>query len=466
MGSQIESDIFQLPENWHEGREAIQGVAIDQQIALGLAQSGDNYKMQFSVPDVGLLEGSPLVDVVARRYEIRGGTDMARRNLLPARARDIVSLCQEDRPVITTEVTLEGPNKGAVNFFRGVIRALKLSSEATDKVMSWHGDSRAIILNGLMRHFKGDYQSEIDQADSPGKFLLETCRRITDSSAAEFMDENSIPGLYYNVAGKIAIGHAANNRAGHSFAAPFENYVSLVNVSNVSAFLSGAPFPYKTSRLEESIEFMEQSSKERVLVSGGKKRTIVPKLPVSAPAMLVAPEARPRTVEITKPEEPKSKEKILLKTPFEHLERLHKKGLVNFECDTSIMENGDVLVRLKAIKEEEEYVAEAQGELSADLFWEAATELVKSADLVSVPADGPKQTNVDYVAKLEDQFSPQYHYKKLAEGVFECEIICKQGRASHQISRLSVTQQSAQAQAARAMDRMLSLTMPSKRPRY
>lgn len=455
MGSQTESDIFQLPENWHEGREAIQGIAIDQEIALGLAQSGDNYKMQLSVPDVGLLEGSPLVDVVARRYEIRGGTDLARRNLLPARARDLVSLCQEDRPVITTEVTLEGPNKGAVNFFRGVIRALKLSSEATDRVMLWRGDSRAITLNGLMDHFKSDYQSEIDQAASPGKFLLETCRRITDSSAAEFMDENSIPGLYYNVAGKIAIGHAANNRAEHSFAAPFGNYVSLVNVSNVSAFLSGAPFPYKTSRLEESIEFMEQPARDRVLVTE-KKKPVVPRPPARDPIMIENPE--PRRTEF--------KEKGLLpKRPFMYLEALDKRDFIRFECDATMVGDGELLVILKAGQGEETYEAEVQGELSLNLFNEAATKLLDIFDLANIPLGSPRQNNVSFVRKFANE-SPAYYYKPHPDGVFECTMMYKQGRNTHQITRISISRESAQAQAARAMDRMLSLTMPSKRPRY
>lgn len=468
-GTRHEPDPFQLPENWQDGRERIHGLAIDSvENAIWMEQSDGIAKLHFSIPDVGLLEGLPVADARARRSEAERTAGLNPRKMLSERARKNLSLAAEDRPVIVAEIPLSGIDKGP-KLFKGILRANVLSHESADKIMLWRGDPRAITLNGLMRYLKRENCTDGDprfgqDLESPSRFIMAACRRIVDGSVAEFMDNNGIPGLYYDESGQISLGHIVDGDSEHPyFTAPLHRYASFVNASNVAAYLGSERLPYPVDRLDNSLTrlfYLERDrrskmSKEEQLkklkAADNKSDTENPEQqidqePVDAPAKRAVSKL----------------ESELLENGFWRLESLHKKSLIQLECDAIKLNEDDLLVQLRVILNGSTYEAEAQGECSRQIFNEAAATLIMSHDFSNGSLAAENHPNTDSVEELSNRYNPAYSFKYEEGGVVACTVTCKKRNVPQQVTRLSTSKAGSKASAARAMLRAMALEMPSR----
>ncbi len=337
--AQKEAEAFALPDGWQDGREHVEGYAIDAQHskdiddAISLETADDGYTLTVSVADVGsFLYNYHGVRMLARK----GGWtryDAGR----PVRPMIPTALCENklsllhniDRPVLAVHTPIDHQGKiGDPTLSQAVLRAERLSYTQVDRMLaarSHKTHEHELAIQGLSRvarlmyedrHGDGPSGDFIFDGDMPvrqdgerpsyGMFIVAQAMITANEALARYTEKHDIPALYrnYTIPPELHAlrgderqkvlrdahvhasysthieGHDALQASAYMHGtSPLRRFADFVNHHNLAAYLDGREYPFHEGKLNTialMLNAREERSKLRYVATSWREVTIQP----------------------------------------------------------------------------------------------------------------------------------------------------------------------------------------------
>ena len=294
-----EAASFALPDGWDEDRPHRTAYAVDttnaiyRDDAIYLSSNKEGHILHVSIADTGSF--IPQYMPAASELASRRGETFYRKGkpiqpMLPAHAsRHSFSLMPYQlRPALTLHIPIdkEAAIVGAPTITRDAIISTGLDyADVEDALKHETPDSDHFkrlydVVAALQKRRTGndvfigaESEEESDErqqvANKLGRLIISECMIAANISAARYMQEHDIPGIYFgNRYGRAAAEYMVEPRYHEMtmqplytrFASPLRRFADFANHANVVAHLEGRPYPYDRDTLQKRVEHINRSA--------------------------------------------------------------------------------------------------------------------------------------------------------------------------------------------------------------
>jgi len=292
--AQDELDMFTLPHDWREGREQVEGYAIDESYVCDvddavLATPGAEgaTMLTVSIADTAsfLSQPSAIRTLARRKAWTKYRRNLAANPMLPPEiSEDILSLHDgKERPVIAVRIpvnkygALEAPT-----IARAIISAKRFSPEHVSAALcepeiSTDADSLAIRslrrLAQRLHHDRAQHSHRFEGGSmrtggraSWASFIVEETMIAANRSIANYMHDNEIPGLFRIFEG-VGLAQYSSQPEPHQAlglplythsTSPLRRFPDFVNQANILAFQDGKRLPFSANKLDRMTARMNE----------------------------------------------------------------------------------------------------------------------------------------------------------------------------------------------------------------
>lgn len=290
--AQDELDTFMLPHDWREGRERVEGYAIDESYVCDvddavLASPGaeGTTMLTVSIADTASFLSQPsAIRTMARRKawtKYRG--NLAANPMLPPEiSEDILSLHDgTERPVIAIRIPVNKyGNLDTPTISKAIITAKRFSPEHVSVALresETSVDTDSIAIHSLRRlaqrlHHDRTQRSHSFEGGSMriraswASFIVAETMIAANRSMANYMHDNEIPGLFRIFEGVDLAQYSLQPEAHQALdiplylhgTSPLRRFPDFVNQANILAFQSGERLPFPPHKLERMATRMNE----------------------------------------------------------------------------------------------------------------------------------------------------------------------------------------------------------------